>query len=237
MTILLLIYYRVISAKLKIFFSLSFRIIAYVINGLHISTALNIVCSYTFLGCNVTNKLNITSPELALIESATGLELWNKTNDDVETIYARNKIIHYFPHGLEKVFKNLQDIWFNDNEIKEIRQKYLKPLSKLEWLDLSNNQIETLEEGIFDFNLKLERIELSGNKISCIAENIFTNLPVLKFLGLDQNLCINMTANDNRIELFNMMEHVKFNCSIWRCKVTTSDSEIYDKKIFIKLFL
>lgn len=186
------------------------RFITCIVHKLDLTTSIHIECFYYFQGCNLYHLLNITSPELAVIESASGMEKRNQTNDDVEILIASSLNIHFFPRGLEKVFKNLIKVWLPNNEIKEIHKEDLKPLPKLEYLDLKYNKIEAIEDGLFDYNPKLRIINLKGNKISRIAENVFSNLTGLLYLDLSENSCIDTDPYETKV--LEIIKQIKTRC-------------------------
>ena len=45
---------------------------------------------------------------------------------------------------------NLEELWINDNEIRNIRRETLAPLSNLRVLWVSSNQIEVIEDSFDD---------------------------------------------------------------------------------------
>lgn len=165
-----------------------------------------------FYYCNAQDHLNIDSPDRADIESATGKHLSNKIFDDVEGFEADNLTTHYFPRGLEKIFKNLKMIDINNGRLKEIHQDDLKPFPKLVCLELYENDIESLEKGLFDYNPKLEMIWLSSNKIVHIDANLFDNLVKLTYLSLDANRCISEFAENNTEKVKEIIRYSKENC-------------------------
>jgi len=165
-----------------------------------------------FYYCSAQDHLNIDSPNRAEVESAIGKHLSNKNFDDVEGFDADNLTTHYFPRGLEKIFKNLKMIDINNGRLKEIHQADLKPFPKLVCLELYENDIESLEKGLFDYNPKLEMIWLSSNKIVHIDVNLFDNLVKLTYLSLDANRCISEFAENNTEKVKEIISYSKENC-------------------------
>lgn len=148
--------------------------------------------------CHVQNNLNIISPGLPIITSATGQHTWGKTNNDLVGIMIYGKNTEYFPRGLEKVFTNLKSIDMCYGYLNEITQADLKLYTKLVNLDLDHNNIQVLEKGLFDYNPDLKLIWIGNNKISHINSNLFNNLYSLTSLKLYSNDCIHMSAFENR---------------------------------------
>jgi hypothetical protein len=128
--------------------------------------------------CHVQNNINIISPGLPIITSATGQHKSGKKNSDLVGIMIYDKNTEYFPRGLEKVFTNLKSIDECYGYLKEITQADLKPYRKLVNLDLDYNSIEVLEEGLFDYNPDLQLIWIGNNKISHINSSLFNSLNI-----------------------------------------------------------
>lgn len=167
--------------------------------------------------CDVQNKLNITSPDTTIYFDNNPHQS-GKNNDNVEGFYSSSsfQITQYFPHGLNKVFKNLKIIDINNGRIKEIHQSDLRPFKKLEVLDLDSNDIQVIETGLFDFNPNLVIIWLSS-KILHIDAGVFTNLKKLAYLYLGNNLCINRdaTASTSAVQTLSQEAYAKCQDSIF----------------------
>ncbi|KAL7013012.1 hypothetical protein ACKWTF_015150 [Chironomus riparius] len=196
-----------------------------------IISSTNIDCTYqiyTFfvIGptyyCKVSSNLNITSPELAAIDSASDNHTASKFNDDVFGFWAENKTINFFPQNLDKIFKNLKLIVIMHGKINEIHQDDLKPFPQLEYLNLHNNTIEVLEEGLFDFNPNLAFISFANNKLYKIHPEVFDKLTKLSFLFLDANKCVDKLAKDDYKALSKAIKEVKFKCLNDTITTTTS---------------
>lgn len=142
----------------------------------------------------------------------TGSHSGGRINDIVLGIDFNRKTIRYFPHGLEKYFKDLRSIDIYTSKLKEIHQSDLKPFTKLVTIYLRFNEIEILEEGLFDFNPDLEYISIYNNRISEIYPNIFDNLRKLTSLYLGSNNCINMDSDKDSEKTKNIIERVKRQC-------------------------
>ncbi|XP_070501521.1 toll-like receptor Tollo [Chironomus tepperi] len=186
------------------------------------SQSASIHCQYksdywSYLGtvyrCEVKNSVRITSLDAAQINSVTGTHLAGYNNDNVEAFYVRSKgQIHYFPCGLNKIFKNLKGIYIGSTGLKEIHQKDLKYFPNLKYLALSANSLEILEKDLFEFNPDLEVIYLYFNKITHIDPNVFDKLTNLKTLYLTSNVCINIYASNNSTAVQNVIKTAKNQC-------------------------
>ncbi|XP_070494952.1 chondroadherin-like [Chironomus tepperi] len=191
---------------------------------LSLSSATTLDCSYEYwtfdvIGsvyhCEIQSNPNITSPESAIIDGASGPHHGPKTDDDVAGFYVKNNQIklNFFPLGLEKVFKNIKLIYIHHNGIKELHQSDLKELIKLEYLSLTDGHIQVIEEGLFDYNQELLYISFEDNRISQIYPNVFDNLTKLTSLKLDGNRCKVSNAG-NSTEVREVVAEIKICCLI-----------------------
>lgn len=162
--------------------------------------------------CFVNNNPNITSKELAKVNSKTGQHIDGYNDDDKIYFHVENKTINYFPNGLEKLFSDLIGIIIISSHLKEIHQIDLKPYSKLIRLYLPGNDIEVLEDGLFDFNSELKYIALSSNKFIHIHPKVFDKLPNLISLYMDSNNCISKYAIKNAFAVQKIISEIKTNC-------------------------
>lgn len=158
------------------------------------------------------NILNITSLEIALIDSITGLHQPGKTDEDDIYFDVIGNIVHYFPKGLEKLFKNIRGISIIACGLKEVNQNDLKFYPQLEYLDLSENNIEKLNNGLFDFNPQLEVICFDLNKIFRIETMVFESLTKLHTLDLSENTCIDEFTDFNTDKVRKITETAKKRC-------------------------
>lgn len=182
-------------------------------------------------GCQVENKLNITLRQEAMVESASGMEVKGKSNDDVINLVAEKRNIKFFPRNLEIVFKNLKRINLANNQIKEFYQEDLKSLPNLMYLRLDSNQIDILEEGLFKFNSELVYISIERNNISYIAENAFSNLNKLAYLHLQSNPCIDTFASNDRNAVLEIIRHASTKCIIPDMTMLTNFNALSKKMV------
>ncbi|XP_070501456.1 SLIT and NTRK-like protein 6 isoform X3 [Chironomus tepperi] len=164
--------------------------------------------------CEVQNSVIITSPDAAQIDSVTGNHWTGYNNDNVEALFIHRKgEIHYFPRGLDKIFKNLKGIQIYSTGIKEIHQSDLKDFPNLKVLSLSSNSLEIVEKDLFDSNPNLDYIALNSNQISHIDPNVFDKLTNLKTLDLESNVCIRMIASHNPSALQYVIKTAEDKCT------------------------
>lgn len=60
--------------------------------------------------CSVSNSVNITSLQDAYVISTTGTLPYRSTNCDIEGFSVKNKIVRYFPQGLQKFLPRIKGI-------------------------------------------------------------------------------------------------------------------------------
>lgn len=178
--------------------------------------------------CNVENDLSIMSYEEAVINSNTGTHYSGNNNDDVYGLHIIKKIVHYFPRGLDKIFKKLRGIIIKKSGLKQISQSDIRKFSDLVYLGLKGNDIKVLDEGLFDFNPKLQFVGLRENKITNIHPNVFNNLDELIHLDLRSNLCIDLSALNNRIQVENIIRITRLQCPRINA-VLSEDAETLNK--------
>lgn len=160
---------------------------------LPIVTSLKIRCQYqsvaTFasvIGSHYkcyTRKVDIKNPD-EVIEGIDGTHEDGKSSDDVKSISIFEATCYYFPKGLEKIFKNIQDITVYNSGLKTITRDDLRPFPDLKALSLENNKITSLDSNLFEFNTKLNRIKLRGNFLSTVAAGVFDPLSDLAELSI-----------------------------------------------------
>ncbi|KAG5668220.1 hypothetical protein PVAND_016168 [Polypedilum vanderplanki] len=105
-------------------------------------------------------------------------------NSNVQAFAAVNKTIHYIPHGINKIFQNINAIITRSQQLKEI---------------------------LFKFNNDLKILKLKKNKIKEIYPTVFDNLYQLEWLGLKENECVNDVKN-NRAGVLELINIVKEQC-------------------------
>jgi len=163
--------------------------------------------------CDVSNNLNITTEESAVISGFNKTHEDSKSNDDVIGFIAHRTTIQFFPKGLDKIFKNLKVIEIRFCELKEIHQSDLKVFPNLVSFELENNEIEIIEEGLFDFNPNLEDVSFWESKIIHIDPNVFDHLTKLRTFLFDSVPCVSYNVFDSKENVPKPIKIVKSNCS------------------------
>lgn len=130
-----------------------------------------------------TRKVVIKNP-YEVVDSIEGTHEDGKSSDDVKSISIFQATCHYFPKGLEKIFKNIQDIKVYHSGLRTISRDDLQPFRDLKALSLENNELTSLDSNLFEFNTKLKQIKLSGNYLTMIAAGVFDSLKDLEELSI-----------------------------------------------------
>ncbi|KAG5668508.1 hypothetical protein PVAND_016447 [Polypedilum vanderplanki] len=152
----------------------------------------------TLYTCLVTNDSSDMTLSDRSISSITGLHVLNFTNADVQAIYVNSRIMNYFPKNLKKHFKILRAIGFHNTGMKMVKKEDLEPFGEqLESIRISGSDIEIIEEDLFKFNPNLRGIAMHRNKIKFIDGNSMKHLKFLNYLWLEDNDCIDKSANDH----------------------------------------
>jgi hypothetical protein len=162
--------------------------------------------------CRVSNELNLDSGEAATIRNVTGHHKLSMSNNNVTSFYAEHQNFEIFPFGLEKIFKNLQDLTIRNCSLSRISQANLLPFHNLTHLCLAENIIKKIPKGTFYYNIHLKSIDISKNQIFHIDSNVFDHLPNLTSLRLSHNFCIDENVDDNKSEVQQVIKSVRILC-------------------------
>jgi len=162
--------------------------------------------------CEVSNNLNIYSPESAEIVAVNGAHMSGKSNNDEIYFHAADKHIEYFPRGLEKFFTKLTGILIWRSKLREIHQDDLKSYTKLKYLNLGENNIEVINDGLFDYQPDIEVFTCGSCKIFHISPTVFDNLHILATLYLGGNKCTSKHSTNNRTGVLEVIKSVKYTC-------------------------
>ena len=161
--------------------------------------------------CEVTNDVIINSQETTTVNRVIGTHGQGKSHNDVKQFNAEDKIIEYFPKGLEYFFPNIKVLSIMSCGLKEIHQSDLEMFPELRWASFYDNNIQVLEKGLFSKNPKLGYIFFNRNKIIFIHDEVFKNLPKLTHIGLGNNECINGYYDSSDFQ--DLFRTISTNCS------------------------
>lgn len=123
-----------------------------------------------------------------------------------------NKNLDFVPRGLERIFKNLKAIYVPNGRIKDIRREDISMYHNLMYLDFGACDIRFIEDGTFDSNKNLEIIWMNSNMIFHIDPDVFKNLNKLSFLGLKNNLCIDVDVRGNLQQVQSLIKSANEKC-------------------------
>ncbi|KAL7011943.1 hypothetical protein ACKWTF_014525 [Chironomus riparius] len=163
--------------------------------------------------CEVKNNINITATDESTISTQTGTHVSGYANGNVYGFDIRNKVVKYFPQGIEKIFTALTLILINDGHLKEIHQKDIKPFTSLKVLDLQGNDIGIIEEGTFDMNTALQYVWLPRNKIMHVDLTVFDKLASLSTLSFYKNKCLDTDAAFDAATVKQLIVDIKASCN------------------------
>ncbi|XP_070504924.1 uncharacterized protein [Chironomus tepperi] len=186
--------------------------------------------------CSVSNNPLIYTEESAQINSVNGEHMTSKSYDDVIGFHARQKIINFFPRGLQTYFRNIKVIHINSCGLKEIRQSDLKAFTKLIYLFLESNSIEVIEEGLFDNNPNLEAVGLRESSIIHIDPKVFDTLSNLSSLWLSLTFCAKKDVRDSKDKVKELITLVKNNCTSSDFRVQSEQLEVLENDLITSNF-
>lgn len=162
--------------------------------------------------CTVNKSPNIIASATAYISSTSGDHHPGKNANNVLGFYAEDKVIQYFPQGLDKQYPNLKMIFLTRCPIKEIHQSDFKPFPKLVSLNLFHHTIEVIEKGLLDFNPELQILGISGDYIIHIDPNVFDHLTKLRYFWFGTVPCIKEGSEDSWKNLQKVIQKIKVQC-------------------------
>jgi Leucine-rich repeat (LRR) protein len=167
------------------------------------SESIELDCSYFndidfVYGCKVQNSVLITSKTNRDVSGIGDTFEIGKSDKDVKYFEAIGITVNFFPRGITKFFKNIDNVWVNSAELKEISKDDLKQFGeKLKVLNLFSNEIEVIEGDLFEFSPNLESINFSYNKIFHIDSGAFDGLKYLEDFHLGGNRCTSAVDTSN----------------------------------------
>jgi Leucine-rich repeat (LRR) protein len=83
--------------------------------------------------------------------------------------------------------RNLQQLSFDNNYLKEVKANWFKDLAYLTYLDLNYNNIERIDKDIFLNAPNIVDLRLSGNRLVCLDLESLSKLNDLKRIFLNDN--------------------------------------------------
>ncbi|KAL7011232.1 hypothetical protein ACKWTF_014175 [Chironomus riparius] len=165
-----------------------------------IPSSVNVSCSYKAIlieysdntnVCEVTNFLQV----LDGIDEHS-LNFTTIPPQNITGFTAANMKLQRIPKGIDKFIPNLVVLSITNSELKAIVPEDLQPFPLLKIVNLTGNEIEILQENLFVFNPNLQVLSLDSNKIKQIHPKVFENLKELIYLGLMDNICVDLRFSD-----------------------------------------
>jgi hypothetical protein len=167
----------------------------------------------------IVQNLKITGETLNITQENQHI---TSINDDVASdafykhvtiLRIENQPVHYFPHGIEKFFPNIERIRFAWSRLKAVKKRDIEVFPKLIDLDLNGNRILRLDNNLFENNPKIIFLSFYRNKINVTGENTFEPLKNLLTLDLEYNQCIYKGALNDENKVKRLVEETKTKCS------------------------
>ncbi|KAJ8952641.1 hypothetical protein NQ318_020956, partial [Aromia moschata] len=135
-----------------------------------------------------------------------------------------NKFNMDFLQGLS----NLEKLYLDKNEIKEVDYNMFKYTPKLRVLHLSRNRISQLPDGLFRNMSDLQQLHLWSNELITLSKETFTGLNELKSLELSNNKIMSLDE-DTFSELVELV-----NISLRSNNLSTVSSRIFRTNIALQ---
>lgn len=111
------------------------------------------------------------------------------------------KYLTLIDDGIENITKEffigiegLVGLYLAHNEIKVLHKHVFANLKNLQELDLSHNQLQVFNLYLH-LNMELKILVANDNKISSVIPLLFSNIQSLKYVNLENNVCVNRTFN------------------------------------------
>lgn len=205
-------------------------------------------CSIGSLNEHIFNNLS----DLKLINLAHNkiITVGNNIFDDqnmLEYLELGCNLIEFISSDAFHSLENLKQLFLNDNQIQWLGEELLLGKNNLEHITLKSNQIKMLNwDGLsslqnlknvsFSFNLieeirysaiikneNVERIWLKGNKIRYLDYHIFEGMKNLKQLDLKDNICINRSYFNVKLDY--IVKDLKAKFIVENCVFPTETSK------------
>ncbi|KAG5669569.1 hypothetical protein PVAND_017456 [Polypedilum vanderplanki] len=103
---------------------------------------------------------------------------------DITGIAIFNSNLTIFPKDIEKCFRSIINIYFNNTNLQEIHQSDLQYFPRLVTFFLNFTKVDYLEADLFKFNPKLQSIIIKSENLKHAESKIFNNLKELEDLTI-----------------------------------------------------
>lgn len=105
-----------------------------------------------------------------------------RAEDDVRKVSYDDSVIPVFAADTCDTFINLEELWLNSVEVKQVTVTAFKNCKKLRWLRIHNSLITDLPADVFRYNKNLKVLFIEENKIKWVNPRWFTELTELEEL-------------------------------------------------------
>lgn len=121
-------------------------------------------------------------------------------------------LIEFFPEDFLADLPNLTSILISYSKIEKVPEKFFMNQRKLTSLSFHDHSLRVLDKDLFKNNLKLDSIYLFRNDLEEINVD-FTVLPVVNYIDLRWNRCIDDYWYPSRESIQAFQEKVNRNCT------------------------
>lgn len=120
--------------------------------------------------------------------SVSANHLNGKTLDDIEMLKLSGKNISSLPEGMPNCLPNLLGLKVTETNLKTISSEDLR-YPKLKALYICTNKLRTLDGNLLMHMPNLVMVGFNYNEITNVGTKLLDNLPHLRFLYFDHNIC------------------------------------------------
>lgn len=184
-----------------------------------IATPIKVKCEFKISGwrfidddaykCFVSDLLVETAN--TIIDDTEGEHLEGKTNNDVKAVDIYKQQCHFFPKGLDKVFKNIEALSVSNSELRSLNKKDLRPFTNLKLIWFFSNKLTVIEPNLFVYNSKLKFVDFGNNRIRSVAIDLFDPLVELEKVMFNANICITRDG-EGRSQIKDIEREIFRNC-------------------------
>lgn len=132
------------------------------------------------------NSIELTNESLPVNINTSLLTI---TNDQVQLVDFKSKVVKFIPYQIFKTFPNLIFLYANGNiMLEKLKPSYFKGATNLKIVRIMHNLIRSLVGNLFAEAKSIEIINFQDNQIETIHVLAFNGLNNLEFLYLGNNL-------------------------------------------------
>jgi Leucine-rich repeat (LRR) protein len=121
-------------------------------------------------------------------------------NSDLQSLKLDHNAIEFLTAKVFRGLGALRSLKLCYNKIEYLPLFVFADLESLETLELAGNRIRILSAEQFASNKQLTQIDLGGNRVIIVDNGTFDGLMNLRQLNFDNNLCVNESFSDRRVE-------------------------------------